>query len=576
MANYTVKNLTGDALTEGSLLYAIAQVNAGLYDGITFDSSLNGSVIDFSELETLNGTVSVSNGTLDNFTGEITVTSEGDGYGITGSRGTRSITNSTGSITVNASANAYGINSYFQESTSYYDRTTSLDFNSMALNLTIASTTSDAFGIRMYSYLYRVSNYSDYRKSTCKLIADDIVGDISVNAALCGYGINLYGYGDGGNGYANLDVDTISSHITVTGGTDAYGIYAYGSASNGAEISVKELNENVDITAGTGTAYGIYSSGKINGGYKEVVTKEAEYAEDGTLISEAVTESQEQAMIVSGHVTVSSESGAAYGVATNGSMLLSIADTGKISGNSTNGTAYGVWTGGLLTLKSMAGEIILNTEGTAGTTIGIHAASGMFENITGNINVTTSAAGYGIGGSYGSRNITNSTGSITVKAIDRAVGIEGNYSYNYSNATTSLTFDEMALLLNITSSSKDAYGIRLNTNNDYYYYHNEVRSNLTTGDITGHITVTGALDGYGIYLYGRSGFGYANLDAETISSNITVNGGTDAYGIYAYGSASNGAEISVKELNGNVDITAGTGYRPCMDLTEIVPPISGR
>ena len=26
-----------------------------------------------------------------------------------------------------------------------------------------------------------------------KGIADDIVGDISVNAALCGYGINLYG-----------------------------------------------------------------------------------------------------------------------------------------------------------------------------------------------------------------------------------------------------------------------------------------------------------------------------------------------------------------------------------------------
>ena len=71
-----------------------------------------------------------------------------------------------------------------------------------------------------------------------------------------------------------------------------------------------------------------------------------------------------------------------------------------------------------------------------------------------------------------------------------------------------------------------------------------------------YITVTGALDGYGIYLYGRSYSGNADFNADTISSHITVTGGSDAYGIYAYGNST--AEISIKELSGDIDVTAGT------------------
>ena len=283
------------------------------------------------------------------------------------------------------------------------------------------------------------------------------------------------------------------------------------------------------------------------------MTKEAEYDENGELISEAVTESQEQSMIVSGKIDVSGGTDV-YGIYGK-NVNLAVTEEASFDVKSNSGKATAVYADSSLTLDSLNTEVNVTTEG-AYTATGIGFDNGTLDNFTGKINVVSGGAGYGIGGSYGSRKITNSTGSITVEATGVASGIEGYY-YGSNPRTTSLTFDEMALLLNITSTAENAYGIRLYTHDNEYYYADKVASNLLSGDMTGHITVTGALEGYGIYLDGRAASGSADFNADTISSDITVTGGSNAYGIYAYGNST--AEISIKELSGDIGVTAETG-----------------
>ena len=261
MADYTVKTLSGDASTEGSLSYAIAQVNAGNYTGIKFDSSLKDAVIDFSAFNAINGTISISNGTLDNFTGKINVVSDGAGYGISGSYGSREITNSTGSISVTAAKTAVGIDAYYNVTTSSVI-TNKLTFDKMASNLTVGSTFEDAYGIRLYTKAYYYSGAT----GISELYLGAMSGHITVTAKNASHGIYVYAGDNNGKGTnkALISADTFTGEMSVTGGTVAYGFYASAYAFDKAEISIGKLNGNIAVTGGTGDAYGFQATNALN------------------------------------------------------------------------------------------------------------------------------------------------------------------------------------------------------------------------------------------------------------------------------------------------------------------------
>ena len=169
MSAYTVTNF-GDIDTEGSLLYAINQVNLGNYDAIAINDSLSGTY-DFATLNNLlsnsNVALQVSKGTLNNLLTCIKVESDGDCYGIhSESASSLAVTNSTGSFEIVAEGDAYGIRqSQFQdENQPSYNKEIRLTFDNYDMNFDVTSTNSSAYGISVstQSYGNTLNSYLEY------------------------------------------------------------------------------------------------------------------------------------------------------------------------------------------------------------------------------------------------------------------------------------------------------------------------------------------------------------------------------------------------------------------------------
>ena len=207
--------------------------------------------------------------------------------------------------------------------------------------------------------------------------------------------------------------------IEVSGGKNAYGVYANTSArstsyGNGtSEISMEELSGRITVTAGTGSAYGIYSSGAINGGHRTIVTKEAVYDEEGTLVSAEETEDQTLAMIVSGTVSVS---GGSYASGIYGSDLyLSIQKDSMIDVfAATDGNVTAIY-GNTTTIENFDADLSINTVGT-GIATGISSYRLGMKSLAGSISINAKGTGTAKALSFSAGTLDGLPGSLTVES----------------------------------------------------------------------------------------------------------------------------------------------------------------
>ena len=439
-------------------------------------------------------------------------------------------------------------------------------------------------------------------------VKKDFIADINVSSEkLVAYGIELRKYRYG-NIIFNVDGNFAGNIKAVSIASTALGIYLEESSSNvngifsvkekfsgdiysesnsgkvagiwveggDAVVSIKEFSGSITAknNSQNNYVYGI-EAGKINGGYKEVVTKEAEYAEDGTLVSEAVTESQEQAMIVSGKIDVSggTDTYGIYGKNVN----LAVTKEASFDVKSNSGKATAIYASGTLTLDSLAGEINTITE-SKNTAYGIYSSGKIeIDNLSGSISVSGQKNSYGIKVYNLSSNVTlvqnigDLSGNIDVYSqAEEAIGINMHCNGGYSsikantyidnftgsitatahNAAQAIRVDRLDITGDFTGilhavsfgdNADFAAGLAINTGGMSGYF----TGGLTMNDMAGEI--------YSQNLAGRTYGIYANSDYSLdfaiglVSGSITVVG-NESYGVYSSDKINGGyIDVVVKE-----------------------------
>ncbi len=626
MPSLTVSTFENDITNVESLAYAILQANQGLIASIIISSSLNGGTIDLSALTSLNGTseeslttITVDYGTVTGLSGSLSATG-GSAYGLAGfgnQKGeTLELTNFTGSITVTASGEAIGV---LTRNTGAPAAQT-LNVAASTGTITVESTGGNAYG------LAADSSSGKSGQNTTSLTFDSMALDVTVTATDTAYGLYSraacsFTYYDGAShnkAIATMDTGNLSGTIRVTG-AKAYGLYVAADVSlfRSASLTVGDITGELTVTATGGDAYGMYSSHDITFGNLSTGTLAVSATENAYgLYAVGKLTGGDYALDISG-------SGNVYGFYAIGDISLATptSSTLRLHGGD-NGNLFGVYSeNGTFSINDYSGEFSLTANGNGKVTLvraseltvtdfsGSFAATtengaatalegsiGTVSGLSGSLSATGGSA-YGLAG-FGSQNgkaleLTNFTGSITATASGEAVGVltrntgaPATQTLNVSASTgtitvestggnafgvaadsssgksgqntTSLTFDSMDLDVTVTATDT-AYGLYSRAACSFTYYdvasHNKAIASMDTGNLSGTIRVTGA-KAYGLYVAADVSLSRtASLTVGNITGEMTVKAtGGDAYGLFSSGDLTLNGDIT-----GDISITAETG-----------------
>ncbi len=227
-----------------------------------------------------------------------------------------------------------------------------------------------------------------------------------------------------------------ASSITVKGNTDAAGIQL---TEGGRNLSITDMKVS---SGGNGTATGILAAGSAG----TSSTGDLENIDVGNLeVSGGANAAGILAKSISGkvkNITVSSETGNAYGLRADNDLKLTLLDGAKISATAENGESYAV--------RSENADVDLNFSGTATITGNVAAkmitiSNGISAVINGNVEGESLAAGAKISTVSGKMKfdtvadltITTSVGSLEIGEATGAVSVDTvETSANISNAVS--------------------------------------------------------------------------------------------------------------------------------------------
>jgi len=546
---------------------------------------------------------------LKKFNGTLSVTGTSQAYGFLScadaiGNATSKITAEyiAGNISVTAMTSAAGIAAEildgFHAHTSIELKTLTASFNVSANVAFGLKGLAKGIGSHSTGYIYNSGNQYDYGNGNSNLIIDVFTGHLTVTGKNTAYGIYSYAEGSGQSSSpsSKISIASLAGDISVlTTNGAAFGIYNDSKIQNKStkgtsDIIIGKITDNLSVVSETDKAVGIYSAGKITGGNEKVTTKEAEYDEEGNLISEAVTETRTKNMVLDGTIDVNGAT-TAHGILAGGTANIELNGELWVNGGSAaygiygsntqlaiksnaifsvtageNGNVFGIH-GSTLTINGLAGQLGFSSIGTGNVTalssgniyltdfsgeinskadgkgkaVGITCNGGNIINASGNIIVNSQGEGYGISGSSGSLTLKDGISSIDVTATSTAAGIYRVDSAVASNHMATTTFSailkiEDELNWNIDSSSDDAYGI------------------INSFSSTGRSVHTAGSPGYyspvDYYHYEYYGSATTTTQFSNLKGHITVAGADNAYGIYSY----------AKGYFGNKP-TSGTWYR---------------
>jgi|GEM_PF-5029472 len=475
---------------------------AGDIDG-TITATANGGSSDAY------GIYAYHNVNIDDITGDITATADGDGaYGISGADDPMEpgqyveVDDISGIITASAGGNeAYGITSRYG----------SLDTGDISGTVSATADGSGAYGLAAMFGLH----------------TDDLSGTISATAGSDAYGI----WADG-----DIDITSIGDDGYISAWAD--GSYAYG-VYGVDELAIGYIGGDVEAGA-SADAYGIYS---------------ASHAAIGD---------------ISGSVTADAIGSRAYGI--YGDSDITIGDiSGTIGADAGDSYAYGIRSGNDISIGDIGGSIGANADWSRayGITAGHDISIG---DISGSIRADTGwDQAYAISGNDIS--IGDISGSIGANAVDnRAYGIVAGNSIEIgvitggisAEATTGNTAYGMYAGSDISIDSIRNYGYDraisayAGNNNAYGIY---AGGDVYVGSISsdyygyGYTAIDAYAEGsgaYGIYAGGDVSIGNIS-DYYGYSSYSTIDayaGDGDAYGIYA------GGDVSIDSISGYGSVEA--------------------